>query len=161
MNSHVALFTAQPALAGVGPTHPPPAAAARHTHPVSISPATVPADPSTRFLHFGASPHDFHDPQSWHSPSMTNILSKPTLLVRIPSHFPLKPRHSNPAFPSFCANRVRERRRGHAWRGLRRCRRPPVRQAPVCPRCVLDSARTPDLIYPITFRLLIHSASPL
>ena len=38
-------------------------------------------------------PHDFHDPQSWRNPSMTNILFKPTLPVRTPLSFPLKPHH--------------------------------------------------------------------
>jgi len=63
--------------------------------------AILQADPYTRFLHIGTSPHDSHDPQSWHSPSMTNILFKPTLLVRVPFSSPLKPHHLTRSFRCF------------------------------------------------------------
>ena len=58
-------------------------------------------DPHTRFLHIETTPHDFHDPQSWHSPSMTNILFKPTLLVHIPFNFHCQTPPSNLPFRRF------------------------------------------------------------
>ena len=86
---------------GVGPTtHHLPQLHGPRTPSLSLSPI-LPTDPHTRFLHIRASPHDFHDPQSWHSPSMTNILFKHTLLVRVPFNFPLKPRHLTRLFPRF------------------------------------------------------------